>query len=210
MVMNAYQNLLDFFSIYGRERLDGLSESNFSGMCVLERAKAFQLLLEQVLKGGTDESVNGLFLADPLKAAPIVKDLLEKKTLRDSAEIAAAWNLYSIEPDPTLLNVFIKHMSNPDKRLRSRAAFYVPADHATPELIDSLKGMIRTETESLPAINATNKLLECFGITRETVSKEEFSRFYRPLRSDDLSQVEAGFALLDRSVHHAGQQLIGR
>jgi len=192
--MSAYQNFLDFFSMHNKERLDGLNESYFVPMTANERSMAFDYLLEKVEAGGTEESVHGLFMADASRAAPIVKELLTKKSLRDEAQIAAAWNLY--RHDPSLLTVFIDLMSSDNRHIRAKAAYYVPAEFE-PELISRLQGMIRTETDRMALIHATNKLLECYGITRESVDKEEFSKFYRGLRSDDQNVKEMTFRQLD-------------
>ncbi|MYM97409.1 hypothetical protein [Duganella vulcania] len=196
--MNAYQNFLDFFSMNNRERLDGLSEIYFTDMTREERAMAFEYLLKMVEEGGSRESVNGLFIVDAERAAPVVRKLLEAHQLREDAEIAAAWNLNRGQRDSSLIPVFIRLMSSSDKYNRANAAFYVPADDFTPELDAALKGMIRTETETLPLVNATNKYLECYGITRESVSKEEFSHFYRGLRSDEARDKEAMFKELEK------------
>jgi len=195
--MNAYQNFLDFFSANNRERLDGLSEIHFAAMTRAERAKAFDYLLTMVQAGGSRESVNGLFIADAARAAPVVRQLLEARQLREDAEVAAAWNLHRVRQDPSLIPVFIRLMSSSDKYNRANAAFYVPAHDFTQALGAALEGMIRTETETLPLVNATNKYLECYGITRESVSKEEFSRFYRGLRSDAAADKEAIFKELE-------------
>lgn len=195
--MNAYQNFLDFFSLNNRERLDGLSEIYFTDMRREERAMAFEYLLKMVQEGGGRESVNGLFIADAERAAPVVKELLAAHKLREDAEIAAAWQLNRLQPDSSLMPVFIRLMSSSDKYNRANAAFYVPADDFTQELDAALKGMIRAETETLPLVNAVNKYLECYGITRESVSKEEFSHFYRGLRSDDASDKAAMFKELE-------------
>ena len=195
--MNAYQNFLDFFSINNREHLDGLNDIYFIGMTAQERSLAFDYLLKLVHDGGSRETVHGLFLADARRAAPIVRKLLDAHELREDAEIAAAWDLQQIAPDASLLSVFIRLMSSTDKYNRANAAFYVAADVLTPELDAALKGMIRTETETLPLVNATNKLLECHGITRQSVSKAVFSHFYRGLRSDDARDKDAMFKDLD-------------
>lgn len=195
--MNAYQNFLDFFSKNNRERLDGLNEIHFTGMTAQERSMAFDYLLKLVHDGGSRESVHGLFLADAGRATPVLRELLDAHKLRGDAEIAAAWDLHQIAPDATLLPVFIRLMLSTDKYNRANAAFYVPADVLTPELDAALKGMIRIETDTLPLVNAINKLLACYGITRESVSKEEFSRFYRSLRSDEPTDKEAIFEELD-------------
>nr|WP_314545395.1 hypothetical protein [uncultured Massilia sp.] len=193
----SYQNFLDFFSTANKERLDGLNETHFEGMLPEERSMAFDYLLKLVLNGGSRESTNGLFVADAARATPLIRQLLDAGKLRESAEIAAAWNLYHNRPDQSLIQVFVRSMSSADKYNRANAAFYVPADVLTPELDAALKGMIRTETETLPLVSAINKLLECHGITRESVSKDEFSAFYRGLRSDALSDKEKIFQRLD-------------
>lgn len=194
---NAYQNFLDFFSMKNRERLDGLNEVYFEGMAPEERSRAFDYLLNMVKDGGSRETVGGLFIADAQRAAPIVGDLLFAGRLHEDAAIAAAWNLNRLQPAPALIAVFIGAMSSADKVNRANAAFYAPADAASPELLEALKGMIRTETETLPLVNATNKLLECCGITRESVDKETFSMYYCGLRSDLLADKEMTFKKLD-------------
>jgi hypothetical protein len=195
--MNAYQNFLDFFLMHNKERLDGLDESYFADMTQEERAMAFAYLLKKVEAGGTEESVHGLFLADKERAFSVLKELLKSNTLREDAEIAAAWNLYRAYPDSSLLPIFIRLMSSEDRRIRAKAAYYIPSDISDSGVISALQGMIRTETDMLASINATNKLLECYGITRELVTKEEFSRFYRGLRSDDVKLKEITFKQLN-------------
>jgi hypothetical protein len=195
--MGAYQNFLDFFAMRHKERLDGLSESCFTPMTREERGMAFEFLLKRVEKGGTEESVNGLFRADERRAIEPVKRLLASGALNGEAAISAAWNLYRIVRDPGLLSVFIRCMSDPDAELREKAAYYVPADQFSIELKAALQAMIRTETDQSALINAVNKLLACYGVTRESVAKETFSGFYRGLRIDDPALKETTFKRLD-------------
>lgn len=162
-----------------------------------ERGMAFEFLLKRVEKGGTEESVNGLFRADERRAIESIKRLLASGALNGEAQISAAWNLYRIERDSELLSVFIRFMSDPDAELREKAAYYVPSDQLTSELKLALQAMIRTETDQTALINAVNKLLACYDVTRESVDKETFSRFYRGLRSDDLARKEQTFDRLD-------------
>ncbi|HWW68389.1 MAG TPA: hypothetical protein VN089_00455, partial [Duganella sp.] len=183
--MSTYQNFLDFFEMHNKERLDGLNEIYFSEMTEDERKKAFNYLLKMVQEGATAEIVRGLFIADPKHASIVIKELLENKKLHGEAELTAAFNLYRIDSDPSLIPIFIKAMSNAQKRLRADAAYYAPTDIFCPELIAALEGMIRTETYKLASINAVNKLLKFYGITRELVEKEEFSRLYKKLRSEN-------------------------
>lgn len=195
--MNAYQNFLDFFSMHNKERLDGLSESYFTEMTQEERSKAFDYLLQLVEAGGTEESVNGLFRADRDRAVAPIKRLLATDALVGEAKIAAAWNLCQIESSNSLLSVFINFMSSSDRRLRAKAAYYVPAN-LTDELKTSLQGMIRVETEQLARINAVDKLLECYGVTEESVGKSRYLNFYRDLHNEDLRVKEMAFKDLDK------------
>lgn len=94
--------------------------------------------------------------------------------------------------------VFVQLMSSADKRIRAKAAYYAPSDMPLPELISGLEKMIRMETDTLASINATNKLLECYGVTRDSLKKEEFSHFYRALRSGDSNDKEKIFDQLRR------------
>lgn len=195
--MSAYQNFLSFFSMHNKERLDGLSESYFDGMTLHERNMAFNFLLKMVESGGSEESINGLFLADQKRAVQVVTELLKKPVLRDESRIAAAWNLFRVCADINLLPIFFELFSSPDKKIRAAAAYYVPSTLVTPELIACLQGMIRTETDTLARINAVNKLLQCYGITRDSLGKEEFSRLYKGLRSEDINIVNKTFNQLE-------------
>lgn len=180
-----------------KERLDGLSESYFTPMSQEERMRAFNYLLKLVETGGNEESVHGLFRADQNRAIEPVKRLLEAGKLNGQAQIAAAWNLYKIQHDKNLLPIFIHFLSDPDFRLREKSAYYVPADDLTTKLKSGLQGMIRTETEQLARIHAVNKPLECYGVSKESVGKDDFSTFYKGLHSEGSKIKEPPFRQLD-------------
>lgn len=196
--MNAYQRFLDFFSMQNKERLDGLSESYFTDMTHEEREMAFNYLLKLVEKGGTEESVHGLFRANRNRAVESIKRLMAMRVLNGDAQIAAAWNLSRIEDDDGLIQIFIRFMADPDERLREKAAYYVPASKLTPELKSCLQGMIRVETEQLARIHAVDKLLECYGVSEESVGKKEYLSIYRSLHNEDLRTKETAFKRLEK------------
>lgn len=196
--MSAYQKFLDFFSMYNKERLDGLSAAYFSPMTQEERKRAFDYLLDLVKKGGSGESVNGLFLADPERAAQAIKPILESGVLNPDAEIAAAWNLYQVSVDQNLIKIFIKYMFNSDKKLREKAVYFLPVIFPTVEIMRSLTGMVLTESEALPLVHATNKLLECHGLVRGKTEQSKFSRYYKGLRSGDAEIQKQTIAELNK------------
>lgn len=196
--MSAYQDFLDFFSMHNKERLDGLSESYFTAMTEEEREKAFAYLLKLVEAGGTEESVNGLFRADNIRAAATIKRLLETGSLNPEAQVAAAWNLCQLGVDESILAIFIRFMASPDRHLREKAAYYVPAVMFTDELKTALQGMIRTETELLPRIHAVDKLLMCYGATKESLGKSKYQTLYRGLHDDDVRIKEDALKQLER------------
>jgi hypothetical protein len=194
---NAYQNFLNFFEMRNKERLDGLSESYFAGMTSDERRKAFDYLLRMVEAGGSAESIHGLFIADWERATVILKRMLQEQRFQGEAEVVAAWNVYRVEPDASLLPVFIRAMAKEDKNVRAAAAYYVPASTVTLELLAALKQMIRTETDNLAAIHAVNALLACYGVSKESIGVKPYQSIYRGLRAEDLAAKEAAFKQLD-------------
>lgn len=199
--MSAYQKFLDFFSTLNKERLDGLDESYFSDMTQTERARAFQYLLDRLRAVGGEESVNGLFVADPVKEKEPVEALLKANVLTEREKIAAAWNSYRLTGNGELLPIFIEGMQSADSEVREKAAYYAPPDHLTSELKAALQGMIRKETELLPRIHAVNKLLDCYGVSKGCVDKTVWSSIYKGLHSDDQIGKERAFSLLEDIVN---------
>lgn len=193
----AYQRFLDFFSLAGTARLDGLDSSYFDAMTRDERSRAYDFLLARVEKGGTGESINGLFLADPDRAAVDVTSLLAAGRLRPEAEILGAWNIYRLTGDVAMMTYFAKLMRDSSAELRGNAAYWVPTSAPTRALLESLEGMVLAETEKLPRIHAVNKLLEFHGVTRALVDRKEYTAYYRALWSDDAALMETTFASLD-------------
>jgi len=194
--MNAYQNFLDFFSMHNKERLDGLNECYFTAMTPAERARAFDYLLGHFKFGGTEESVHGLFRADPVRAVEVMARLLDEGTLSAEAQIAAAWNLRRNGSGTNFLPIFIRCMSSPDEDLRAKAAYFVPAEFSD-ELKTALQAMIRTETEQLPRIHAVDALLKCYGVSEESIGDDAYKSIYLGLHSEDLSAKERAFKQLD-------------
>ncbi len=193
----AYQRFLDFFDLQGTARLDGLDASYFEPMTPSERSNAYELLFAKVEKGGTDESVNGLFLADPARAVVEVTPLLEAGRLRPQAEVLAAWNLYRLTKDAAFVAYFARRLSDENAEVRGNAAYYAPAEAPTRSLIKGLQGMVLTETARLPLIHALNKLLECHGVTETSIDKGTYLMLYRGLRADDTATRTATFDRLN-------------
>jgi len=194
---SPYQRFIDFFELRGTERLDGLDASYFEPMTLDERRRAYDLLWAKVEKGGTDESVNGLFLADEERAVADVTPLLEGGRLRPQAEVLAAWNIYRLTKDAAMVAYFARRLSDPSAEVRGNAAYYAPAAAPTQSLIKGLQGMVLTETERLPLIHALNKLLECHGVTETSIDKTTYIKLYRGLRADAAATKTATFDLLN-------------
>lgn len=195
----AYQRFLDFFELRGTERLDGLDASYFEPMTSDERERAYDLLWTKVERGGTEESVNGLFLANERRAVSEVTPLLEGGKLRPQAGIIAARNIYLVTKDVGMVAYFVKYMKDDNAEVRGNAAYYAPASASTQSLIVGLQGMVLTETERLPLIHAINKLLECHGVSEASVGKKVHDNLYRGLRADDTGAKNATFALLNKN-----------
>lgn len=196
--MSTYQNFLGHFSMFNKERLDGLNEVHFSGMTQQEREMAFDYLLRRIEKGGSAETVNGIFTADFERALVPVVQLMESGVLNEEAHLAAASNIFQITGDKKLLPIFIRFMSNTNERLRGTAASCVPLSIFSEDLRLALESMIRTETDKLARIHAVNALLLYHDINKETVGKREYSSIYRNLHSEDLLKIEEAFREIER------------
>ncbi|GGY83818.1 hypothetical protein ACFFTM_05770 [Pseudoduganella plicata] len=197
--MNAYQNFLNFFSMHNKERLDGLTVAYFDAMTQDEKARAYEYLLARIKTGGVEEDVNGLFLVDPKLAYQDVANLLKSNQLGREAIIVGAGRLYTDSQDQNLINIFVSAMSSREKRLRELGARYVPAI-PEPEVVGSLQGMIRTETDRRLLIQAATKLLQCCNVTRHTVGTNRYIDLFDGLLSDDTAVKEHSIASLHSSV----------
>lgn len=195
--MSAYQDFLEFFSMHNKERLDGLDESYFTAMNEQERNLAYTYLLKLVEKGGTEESMNGLFRADFDRATEAASRLLVEDKLNPEAQIAAAWNLSKVQDNEGLFQVFARYMSDPDRKLRAKAAYYVPENMDRDNLKSCLIGMIRTETEQLPRIHAVNKILALYGVSKSSIGEKIYREIYSGLHSDELRDKEQAFGKLE-------------
>lgn len=195
--MSAYQDFLEFFSMHNKERLDGLDESYFTAMNEQERNLAYTYLLKLVENGGTEESMNGLFRADFDRATEAASRLLVEDKLNPEAQIAAAWNLSKVQDNEGLFQVFAHYMSDSDRKLRAKAAYYVPENMDRDNLKSCLKGMIRTETEQLPRIHAVNKILALYGVSKSSIGEKIYREIYRGLHSDELRDKEQAFGKLE-------------
>ncbi|MBP1207438.1 hypothetical protein JOD97_005518 [Duganella sp. 1411] len=196
--MGTYQNFLNHFSMFNKERLDGLTEMHFSGMTQQEREMAFDYLLRRVEKGGTAETVNGIFTADFERALLPLAQLMESGALNEEAQLAAASNIFQITGDKKLLPIFIRFMSNTNKHLRGTAARCVPLSFFSEDLRLALETMIKAETDKLARIHAVNALLLYHDINKETVGKRKYSNIYRNLHSEDLLKIEEAFREIER------------
>jgi hypothetical protein len=194
--MDAYENFLQFFSMCNRERLDGLCESYFTLMTSHERRMAFDYLLALVEAGGSEETINGLFIADCDRAIAPVSRLLADAALNKEAQIVAARHLYGVDGRQDLLRIFIHYMADPDVTLREKAAYYVPADIWSDELRDALEAMIRTETKQLARIHAVDKLMRIYGVDEQSVGETVYLDIYRGLRSPEMHMKEAALSRL--------------
>jgi hypothetical protein len=198
----AYQRFLDFFELWGTARLDGLDYTYFEPMTPAERGQAYDFLMHRLVnieKGGSNESVNGLFRADEARALVELKAMLETGGLAPEAQLLTAWNAFRLTDDPGVLSYIAKVMSDPNAELRGDAAYYAPPNAPTRSLVKALRGMVYTETEQHPLVQAINKLLTYHGVSAERVGKKAHSRFYLGLRSGDASVKTATIKALDES-----------
>ena len=195
--MSAYQHFLNFFSMYNKERLDGLGWEYFTAMTNEELARAFDHLLAMVEKGGSQETVNGLFTADAERAVQPVLRLLEAGRLNDEAEMAAAFHLWQMQYSDRLPEICMKYMNSLNRDLRQKAVYYMPSIKLTDALKRNLHNLVLHEDDRLTRIRAVEKLFECYGVDKATVGKDAYLKMYRALHGEDAHAKQAVFRQLD-------------
>ena len=97
------------FLFDAQQRATGWAKRILLCFCGRRREGAcVRFFLKLVEKGGTEENVNGLFRTDFARAIESVRRLLTENTLTGEAQIAAAWNIYKVQRNESILSVFIR------------------------------------------------------------------------------------------------------
>jgi len=194
-----------FFESSGTERLNGLGESYFIGMSDSEKEEAWNFLLKDYTLSG--EQITGLYHLDSNKAISIFKEAItlpvakplysaEQKALESNRLLMLKY-INSLEPDEKYVTAMCAYSKSQFEEVRAEFAQSLPDRQITREAVESLQGMVFTETDSLAQASAISKLMLIHGMEfnrRDPIYKS----IYLSLLSDDPKEKSAGISRLER------------
>jgi hypothetical protein len=204
--MSAYQSFLDFFSMHNKERLEGPSESYFVALSDSEKEEAWKFLQDGFESSA--ELITGLYNLDRARAAPLFKEAIEapmKSSPYPAEQKAIETNrllmlryINSVEPDEKYIAAMCEFSNSQFGDVRTEFAQSLSVHQITPEAVDALKGIIFTETETIPLTSAITKLMVIHGMEFDRKSSV-YKSLYMSLRSADPKEKMAAMGRLERN-----------
>jgi hypothetical protein len=195
-----------FFNSHGTERLNGLDESYFYGLSDQDRAEAWNFL-EKDFEFSVD-SVTGLYLIDKNRAVDLFKNKIQQPidpTLyaEDRRELECNYLLmlryiFIVDHNETYIQMMNPFAGSEFKNVRAKFTQFLPTTGAPATSIEALKGMIFTETETIPLSSAIMKFMEIHGLffnRKDPIYKS----LYASLSSEDQQEKQLAMHALEKT-----------
>lgn len=195
--------LYRFFETYGTDRLSGLNESYFRDLNASEKAEAWNFLMK---RGLSEETIKGLYLLDKDRAITVMSESLalpmevssypaEQEEL-EKARLLMISYVNSVDPSEEYIAAMCDFARSKFESVRALFAQSLPEHKITPDAVEALKGMVFTETETIPLSSAITKLMAIHGL--EFDSHDPLYRsIYTALRSEELKAKIAAIRRLE-------------
>jgi hypothetical protein len=195
-----------FFEKFGTERLNGLGESYFVDLSDSEKEEAWKFLQDGFESSA--ERITGLYNLDKARAVPLFKEAIElplgsspypaEQKAIESNRLLMLRYINSVEPDKKYITAMCEFSKSQFEDVRTEFAQSMPVHQITHEAVDALKGMIFTETETVPLTSAITKLMVIHGMEFDRKSSV-YKSLYMSLRSDDPKEKAAAMSRLERN-----------
>jgi hypothetical protein len=196
-----------FFEKYGAERLRGLDPSHFQALNESEKEEVWNFLSDRFARSA--ERINALYNLDPKRAAAAFKREInvpaeaspyadERKALEECRLLMLGY-INSVEPDEKNIAAINEFAGSEFGDVRAQFARSVPVHQVTRSSVDALKGMIFTETETIPLTMAITKFMLIHGMdfsARDPLYKS----IYMSLSSDDSKEKLSGVKRLEEEM----------
>lgn len=195
-----------FFQTYGTERLNGLGESYFADLNPNEKEEAWSYLLDGFSL--SSERVIGLYHLDKFRAVPVFKEAISHLMAQSpypAEQQAIELNrllmiqfINTVEPDEKYLSAMCEFARSEFEDVRAEFAQSLPIHRLTRGTVEALKGIIFTETETIPLSSAVMKLMLIHGLDFD--SKDPvYKSIYLALSSDDPKEKLAAMNRLEQN-----------
>ncbi len=161
-----------FFEKYGTERLRGLDPSYFQDLSDGEKDEVWNFLSNRFARSA--ERINALYNLDPKRAVELFKKTInvpieaspyadERKALEECRLLMLAY-INSVEPDEKYIAVINEFAGSEFEEVRAQFVRSVSVHQVAQSAVDALKGMIFTETETIPLTMAITKFMAIHGM----------------------------------------------
>jgi hypothetical protein len=196
-----------FFQDRGMERLNGLDKSYFYDLNDEEKVQAWNFLSDN-FKYSSDKTT-GLFLLDPEKAVTLFKDEvqtpLERTEYKDQFRIQQENKILMLHYILLLdfNEKYIKMMDQFGKsefeEVRTLFAQFLPIKNVPDSSLDILKGMIFTETETLPQTSAITKFMAIYGHNFK-LNDPSYKSLFKALLSDNEKEINSAMHQIEQGA----------
>jgi hypothetical protein len=181
--------LYDFFNTTGLERLSGLDRSYFEGLSDNEKLEAWNFLKNNFPSSG--DKIAGLFLLNARKALdlfkeqvvlPLEEDLYpeDRREMEENRMLMLRY-IVALDKDEKYVDLMNTFAMSEFDNVRADFAEYLPVWGATIRSLEILKGMIFTETKTIPISSAIRKFMAIYGLHSST-DETRYKALYRALR----------------------------
>lgn len=180
-----------FFETHGTERLNGLNESYFRDLNAGEKEEAWNFLIK---RGLSEETIKGLYLLDKERAIGVIARSLTSpmETSQYPAEqeelertrLSMIGYVNSVDPDERYIAAMCDFALSRFESVRALFAQSLPVHRVTSGAVEALKGMVFTETETIPLSSAITKLMAIHGLEFDR-HDPLYKSIYMALRSDE-------------------------
>ncbi|GAA5216489.1 hypothetical protein ACFSJ3_12675 [Corallincola platygyrae] len=181
------KNLLnDYYSSYGRARLDGPPEFLISEINSSNRADVFDFVIGRETVSISRETVSFLFLIDDIMA---LKKLGEKKlfeSMSDEAKVEFHMQKYKLDGELDFcVTGLIAAFSSSITDARNLAINYFPVKDVKSTWLEQLITLVNEESDKTTFIQGVQKVLSIMGFE---FGDEEYKKHYIVLRSGDINK----------------------
>ncbi|MYM73117.1 hypothetical protein GTP56_13055 [Duganella sp. FT134W] len=196
-----------FFQDRGMERLNGLDKSYFYSLSDDEKIQAWNFLSDN-FKYSSDKTT-GLFLLDSARAVTLFKDEvqtpLERTEYKDQCRVQQENRILMLhyillsEPNEKYIKLMDEFGTSEFEEVRTLFAQFLPTINVPTSSLDILKGMIFTETETLPQISAITKFMEVYGRSFE-LNDPNYKSLFRALLSDNEKEINSAIYQIEQGA----------
>lgn len=197
------ERLYLFFESQGTERLNGLDASYFADLDDSEKKEAWNFLAKDF--SSSLDAIKGLFLLDSAKAIVLFKQEIETPlatspypATRQAIEenrLSLISYVNSVEPARQYIDAMSEFAHSEFPRVRAQCAQCLPIHQVTAKSVEAIKGIVFTETKTLPLASAVAKLMAMHGMDYD-IKDPVYKSIYLALVSDKREDKVSGLQRL--------------